>query len=90
MLWGFFCSRHGLGIDNHLSPIKRELRQNRSHIKLPLILPFHYHGKMKRRLIWLVTASLVSASPHVFSVTDDLLAYPQVSHPATSRVPASR
>ena len=33
---------------------------------------------MKRRLIWLVTASLVYASPHVFSVTEDLLAYPQV------------
>ena len=34
---------------------------------------------MKRRLIWLVTASLTYGSPHVFSPTDDLLAYPQVS-----------
>lgn len=32
---------------------------------------------MKRRLIWLVAASLAYGSPHVFSVTDDLLAYPQ-------------
>lgn len=36
---------------------------------------------MKRQLIWLAAASLTYGSPHVFSVTDDLLAYPQVSPP---------
>lgn len=36
---------------------------------------------MKRRLLWLVAASLAYGSPHVFSVTDDLLAYPQVRGP---------
>ena len=34
---------------------------------------------MKRRIAWLAAAGLACASPHVFSVTDDLLAYPQVS-----------
>ncbi|KAM0798226.1 glucosidase II beta subunit-like protein-domain-containing protein [Usnea florida] len=32
---------------------------------------------MKRRLLWLAAASSAYGSPHVFSVTDDLLAYPQ-------------
>ncbi len=34
---------------------------------------------MKRRIIWLAAASITYGSPHVFSVGDDLLAYPQVS-----------
>lgn len=34
---------------------------------------------MKHGIVWLAAASAVYASPHVFSVTDDLLAYPQVS-----------
>ncbi len=34
---------------------------------------------MKRKLVWLAAASVAYGSPHVFSVTDDLLAYPQVS-----------
>ncbi|KAL9102116.1 MAG: hypothetical protein Q9163_002700 [Psora crenata] len=32
---------------------------------------------MRRRILWLATTSLVYGSSHVFSVTDDLLAYPQ-------------
>ena len=34
---------------------------------------------MKRKLTWLAAASTVYSSPHVFSVNDDLLAFPQVS-----------
>ena len=34
---------------------------------------------MKRKIIWLAAASTVYSSPHVFSVNDDLLAFPQVS-----------
>ena len=39
---------------------------------------------MKRRLIWLAGASIAHSSPHVFSVNDDFLAYPQV-RPKTRR-----
>lgn len=42
----------------------------------PRILPI---VNMKRKFIWLAAASVTYGSPHVFSVTDDLLAYPQVS-----------
>ena len=35
---------------------------------------------MKRRIAWLASAGLVYGSPHAFSVTDDLLAFPQVSN----------
>ena len=34
---------------------------------------------MRRRAVLLATASLVYSSPSVFSVHDDLLAFPQVS-----------
>lgn len=33
---------------------------------------------MKRQVLWLAGASLAQCSPGVFSVHDDLLAYPQV------------
>ena len=39
------------------------------------------NGIMRLALTWLAAASIVYGSPHVFSVTDDLLAYPQVSLP---------
>ena len=66
------------------SALSNGISNNTSHLQLTTILPIHYHGKMKRRLIWLVAASLAYGSPHVFSVTDDLLAYPQVSPPKSS------
>ncbi|MCJ1458479.1 Protein OS-9 [Mycoblastus sanguinarius] len=40
---------------------------------------------MRRKFIWLATASIAYGSPHVFSVTDDLLAYPQVTSPLRPR-----
>ena len=39
------------------------------------------NAMMKRKLIWLAAASAAYGSPNVFSVTDDVLAYPQVSFP---------
>lgn len=45
---------------------------------------------MRNRILWLATASLIYASPSVFSVNDDFLAFPQVYiFATTSRRPAN-
>ncbi len=51
-------------------------------LDLPLTDFLHHTGivfAMKRKIIWLAAASTACGSPHVFSVNDDLFAFPQVS-----------
>lgn len=84
-----FCCRDGVEVfivaengPTSAQPYQTEVQTIQATLSFkPSYRSFHYHGKMKRRLIWLVTASLTCASPHVFSVADDVLAYPQVSPP---------
>lgn len=81
-IWGVDADRFleiliGPAIYPRFSPIKEVAEVGDATFSLQL----GSHPKMKRRIISLTVASLAYGSPHVFSVTDDILAYPQVSFP---------